>query len=387
MRVLLHTGKGGVGKTTVALATALGAARHGHRVCVLSTDPAHSLSDGLGVPVGSSFRRITDGVWAREVRAQTDLDRSWTSIQAWLRGLLRDEADALVAEELVAFPGVEELMSLRAVGEVEATGEFDLCVVDCAPTGSTLRMLRFPDALRIFMSHFFDLERRGARLLRPLLRGLDAGRLLPQEDFFDAFERLYEEVDDIQQILRDESRTSARLVLNPTRVIVDESRRAYSYLSLYGVVTDAVIVNRVMPESLGHGYFSRWAERERAELERIEADFPVPIRRIEQRTTEVIGVAPLEALAVELFGESDPAAFGTTERPLRVRRAAGRTRLEIDLPGASKEEIEVHARGDELLLRVRDARRAIALPDSLVGRPIERVRLRPPTLEIGFGDG
>ena len=125
----------------------------------------------------------------------------------------------------------------------------------------------------------------------------------------------------------------------------------------------------------------------RAELERIEADFPVPIRRIEQRATEVIGVAPLEALAVEIFGESDPAAFGTTDRPLRVRRAAGRTRLEIDLPGASKEEIEVHARGDELLLRVRDARRAIALPDSLVGRPIERVRLRPPTLEIGFGDG
>jgi arsenite-transporting ATPase len=387
MRVLLHTGKGGVGKTTVALATALGAARHGQRVCVLSTDPAHSLADALGEPVGPNVRPIAERVWAREVRAQTDLDRSWASIQAWLRELLREEADALVAEELVAFPGIEELMALRAVREVEATGDFDLCVVDCAPTGSTLRMLRFPDALRIFMTHFFEIERRGARLLRPLLRGLDVGRLLPREEFFDAFERLYEEVDDVQRILLDGTRTSARLVVNPARIVVDESRRAFAYLSLYGVTTDAVIVNRVMPESAGRGYFSRWVERERAELARIESDFPVPVRRIGLRATEVIGIEALAELARDVFGDADPSAPLSTGRPLRIRRAAGRTRLEIDLPGVTKEEIEVLAKGDELHLRVRDARRALALPESLVGRPIERVRLRPPTLEIGFGDG
>ena len=193
MRVLLHTGKGGVGKTTLALASALAAARHGHRVCVLSTDPAHSLADALASPVGPNARRVTPGVWAREIRAQVELDRGWQSVQAWLRELLREEADALVAEELLAFPGIEELVALRAVREVEQTGDFDLCIVDCAPTGSTLRMLRFPDALRIFMEHFFDLERRGARLLRPLMRGFEAGRLIPREDFFDAFERLYED--------------------------------------------------------------------------------------------------------------------------------------------------------------------------------------------------
>ena len=386
MRVLLHTGKGGVGKTTLALATALGAARHGHRVCVLSSDPAHSLADALGVPVGASARRITDRVWAREIHAQIELDRAWSSIQSWLRELMRDEADELVAEELLAFPGIEELVALRAVREVEQTGDFDVCVVDCAPTGSTMRMLRFPDALRIFMTHFFEFERKGARLLRPLVRGFEAGRLLPKEEFFDAFERLYEEIDDVQRILLDTDRTSARLVVNPTRVVVDETRRSFAYLSLYGIATDAVLVNRVMPDAVGEGYFSRWRDREREELRAIEESFPVPIRRVSLRPWEVVGVPALEALGRDLFGDVDPAARLAEGRPLRIRRAGGRTRLELDLPGIEKGEVEVAARGDALHLRVRDMRRALTLPDSLVGRAIERVRLRPPVLEIQFAE-
>ena len=266
MRVLLVTGKGGVGKTTHALATAFGAAAHGHRVCVLSADPAHSLGDALARPVGAAAVRVAKGVVAREVNAQHELDRSWGEIQQWLRALLRDGANDLVAEELLVFPGLEELLALRAVREAEATGEFDVCVVDCAPTGATLRMLRFPDALKIFMENFFDLERRGARLLRPLVARTHAGRLLPREEFFDAVERLFGEVEDVRQILLDEARTSARLVVNPARVVVDETRRAYAYLCLYGVATDAVIVNRLLPEIAAGGWFGRWAAKERDEL-------------------------------------------------------------------------------------------------------------------------
>ena len=387
MRVLLYTGKGGVGKTTIALASALGAAKHGHRVCVLSSDPAHSLADALGQPVGPHPRRITENVYAREIRAQVELDGAWHSVQAWLRELLRDEADALVAEELLAFPGIEELVALRAVREVEQTGDFDVCVVDCAPTGSTMRMLRFPDALRIFMEHFFEFERKGARLLRPLVRGFDAGRLIPREEFFDAFERLYEEIDDVRQILLDGDRTSARLVVNPTRVVVAETRRSFAYLSLYGVATDAVLVNRVMPESVGAGYFSRWLELEREELAAIDRSFPVPIRRVSLRPKEVIGIEALEALALDLFGDDDPAARFASGRPIRFRRVGGRTRMEIDLPGITKEEIEVFAKGADLHLRVRDGRRSISLPETLAGRAIEKVRLREPVLEILFRDG
>ncbi len=386
MRVLVYTGKGGVGKTTLALASALGAAQHGHRVCVLSTDPAHSLADALGMPVGPHPRRITENVYAREISAQVELDGAWKEVQAWLRELLREEADSLIAEELLAFPGIEELVALRAVREVEQTGDFDVCVIDCAPTGSTMRMLRFPDALRIFMEHFFEFERKGARLLRPLVRGFDAGRLIPKEEFFDAFERLYEEIDDVRQILLDSERTSARLVVNPTRVVVDETRRSFAYLSLYGIATDAVLVNRVMPESVGEGYFSRWLELERRELKTIEESFPVPIKSVSLRPREVIGLPALEELARDLFGNDDPAARFAEGRPIRFRRVDGRTRLEIDLPGISKAEISVSAKGSDLHLQVRDGRRSISLPETLVGRPVEKVRLREPILEIHFGD-
>jgi len=369
------------------MASALGAAQHGHRVCVLSSDPAHSLADVLGQPVGPHPRRITENVYAREIGAQVELDGAWNSIQAWLRELLRNEADTLVAEELLAFPGIEELVALRAVREVEQTGDFDVCVIDCAPTGSTMRMLRFPDALRIFMEHFFEFERKGARLLRPLMRGFDAGRLIPREEFFDAFERLYEEIDDVRQILLDGDRTSARLVVNPTRVVVEETRRSFAYLSLYGIATDAVLVNRVMPESVGEGYFSRWLELEREELDAIDRSFPVPIRRVSLRSKEVIGTKALEELSRDLFGDEDPASRFATGRPIRFRRVGERMRMEIDLPGIAKEEIEVLAKGTDLHLRVRDGRRSISLPDSLIGRPIEKVRLRETVLEILFGDG
>jgi len=353
---------------------------------VLSTDPAHSLGDALGEPVGPHPKPVAPNVHAWEIRAQVELDRAWQSVQAWLRELLREEADALVAEELLAFPGIEELVALRAVRQVEQTGDFDVCVVDCAPTGSTMRMLRFPDALRIFMEHFFELERRGARLLRPLMRGFEAGRLIPREDFFEAFERLYFEIDEVRQILLDGSRTSARLVVNPTRVVVDETRRSFAYLSLYGIATDAVLVNRVMPESVEGGYFSRWLEREREELAAIDESFPVPIRRVSLRPQEVIGASALEALGIDLFGDADPAARFAEGRPIRLRRGAGRTRMEILLPGISKEEIEVWAKGADLYLRVRDGRRSISLPESVVGKSIERVRLREGVLEILFGE-
>jgi arsenite-transporting ATPase len=321
---------------------------------------------------------------AQEVAAIDELDRGWGEIQRWLRELLREEADELVAEELLVFPGMEELVSLRAIREVEATGDFDVCVVDCAPTGATLRLLRFPDALRIFMEHFFELERSGARILRPIARRAGAGRLIPREEFFDAFERLYRDVEDVRQILLDDSRTSARLVVNPTRIVVDEACRSFAYLSLYGVATDAVLINRLLPSVASGGYFARWADRERVELERIEESFPVPRLRAPLLEREPIGPDALDALAREMFGERDPCERMAAARPISLYKRGPRTVLAIELPGASKEEVDVVATGAELFVRVRDARRRIALPDSLQGKRVEESRLERGRLEVVF---
>jgi arsenite-transporting ATPase len=386
MRVLLHTGKGGVGKTSLAMATALGAAAHGHRVFLLSTDTAHSVGDALGIRVGPEPREVAPGVVAQEVAALAELDRSWSAIRSWFADLLRGRGDdLLVAEEVLALPGLEELVALRAVCEVERSGRFDVCVVDCAPTGSTLRLLRFPDALRWFMEHFFDVKRRAARLVRPLADRVGAGRLIAPDEVFAAAERLYEEVRDVRDILLDTDRTSARLVVNPARVVVDETRRSFAYLSLYGVATDAVLVNRVLPDGAAGGYFARWAERQARELEEIEQGFPLPVLKAPLCPHEPIGVEPLRALGTALYAGRDPAERLAPRRPIRWEKRAERTLMVIDLPGMDAADVDVAARGTDLLLQVRDAQRRLALPDSVAGRPVASARLEAGVLEIEFG--
>jgi len=384
MRVLLHTGKGGVGKTSLAVATALGAAEHGHRVFVLSTDSAHSVGDALGRPVGPRPVEVAPNVVAQEVAALAEIDRSWSEIQRFLQEMLRDDADELVAEELLVFPGMEEFVALRAVKEIEATGEFDVCVVDCAPTGSTLRLLRLPDMLRFFMENFFATERAAARAIRPVADRLGVGRFIAPDEVFAAFDRLYGDIEDVHQILLDVDRTSARLVVNPARVVVEETRRSFAYLSLYGVATDAVLINRVLPENAAGGYFTKWAERERTELSEIEQSFPVPRFSAALQPNEPIGVPALRSLARELYGERDPADLFSRSRPIRLEKREGRTVLEVDLPNASAGEVDVAAHGSELLIRMRDFQRRISLPTSLVGLPLAGVTLEKGVLEIVF---
>ncbi|MDJ0846898.1 MAG: ArsA family ATPase [Myxococcota bacterium] len=384
MRVLLHTGKGGVGKTSSALATALAAAEHGHRVFVLSTDAAHSLGDALGRSVGPKPVEVAENVVAQEVEVLAELDRAWSEIQAWLTDFLREHGEDLVVEELLVFPGLEELVALRAVKDVEEAGEHDVCVVDCAPTGSTLRMLRLPDVFRFFMERFFEKKRRAMRLVKPVADRVGMGRFVAPDSVFEAFARLYDDVEDVRQILLDADRTSARLVVNPARVVVDETRRSFAYLSLYGVATDALLVNRVLPDAAAGGWFARWADRERRERDAIASSFPVPRFEAPLLAREPIGVEALRGLGRALFGDTDPAAVLTRARPIRLEKRDGRTVLEIDLPHAVREDVDIAVHGADLLIRVRDARRIVSLPASVVGRAVEGVRLAKGVLEVVF---
>ena len=234
------------------------------------------------------------------------------------------------------------------------------------------------------MQNLWRWERRTARVLRPVAERLGAGRLVAPESVFDAFERLYAEIESVRQILLDEDRTSARLVVNPARVVVEETRRSFAYLCLYGVATDAVIVNRVLPETAARGYFARWAERERAELAEIEKSFPVPQLFAPLRPTEVHGVAALGELGRELYGARDPAELFVRRRPVRLAKRAGAALLEIDLPNANADEVDVWLRGDDLFVSVRDCERRIALPSSVGGLPIAGTRWRDGVLEVRF---
>jgi len=384
MRVLLYTGKGGVGKTTLASASALEAARRGRRVFLLSADPAHSLSGALGLPLGHEPREVAPGLVAREFSTIDELDQAWATIESWLAELLVEDVDGFASEELFAFPGLEELVALRAIREVEATGDYDLCVVDCAPTGATLRMLRLPDVLRFYMESVFDWKRRGARALRPWLRRLGAGSWVPGEEVFDAALQLYEEIADVREILLDEARTSARLVLTPSRVVLAEARRAFAYLSLYGVATDAVVVNGILPEEAADPLLAGWRAKEKLLLQEIEDSFPVAQLRASRLSHEPIGTAALAELGRRVFTELDPAARLHEGRPIRVVREEGRSVLRIELPFVGKDEVDVARAGSDLCIRVRDTRRLVALPDSLSGREILGAGLDESVLKVVF---
>jgi arsenite-transporting ATPase len=256
--------------------------------------------------------------------------------------------------------------------------------VDCAPTGSTLRMLRLPDVLRLVMENFWDWKRRTARALRPVADRVGLGRFVAPEAVFDAFERLYAEIESVRQILLDEQRTSARLVVNPAKIVVDETRRSFAYLCLYGVATDAVLINRLLPAEAGHGYFARWAEREREQLADIERSFPVPLLRAPLHQGELIGVEALARLGRELYGERDPADHFSARRPLRLSKRDGATVLSIDVATLESEDVDVLVRGDDLWVGMRDFERRIALPDSLSGLAVTSAELVDGVLEVAF---
>src|ERR671916_3388533 len=261
-RTILYTGKGGVGKTSVAAATARRCAAQGLRTVVLSTDPAHSLSDVLETELGGDPTPCGDGLFGQEVQAQEEMERHWEAVQEWFGELLADRGvDPISAEELTVPPGMDELFSLLQIKRHHESGDYDVIVVDCAPTGETLRLLSFPDIARWWLEKVLPWEKRLISAARPLARTfLDVP--LPNEDVFSDVQRLVRNLIAMNEILGDREHASIRLVMNPDRMVVKEAQRTFTYLNLYGYLTDAVVVNRVFPEELAGGYFDEWRERQ-----------------------------------------------------------------------------------------------------------------------------
>lgn len=384
-RVLLFTGKGGVGKTTTSAASALACADAGLRTIVLSTDPAHSLADAFDVALGDDATEIAPNLWGQQFDTQARMEDAWVDIQQWLVEVFEWAGVAAIeAEELSVIPGLDEVFALSDINAYAASGEWDVVVVDCAPTAETLRLLSLPDILRWYMDRVFPMSRKVNKVVSPLL-GRVSGLPTPGDDVFGSAARFYDRLDGVRDLLADTDRTSVRLVVNPERLVVAEARRTHTYLSLFGYQVDAVVANRLLPERIVDPFFAAWKARHAEHLTTIEEGFaPVPILRAELAGDEVVGVDALRAFGAGLYATLDPSAILHHASPLRIEREGADHVLVLDLPFADKDDLDLGRRDDELLIRVGGHRRSLLLPDTLRSRPVGSATLRDGNLRIVF---
>ncbi len=387
MRVLLVTGKGGVGKTTVAAATALKAAELGHRTLVMSTDPAHSLADAYDLPLGDQPQEVTKNLQAQQIDSQRRLEQYWGEVRAYLTDLFDwSGLRGIEAEELSVFPGMDELFALSDIKDHAASGEHDLLVVDCAPTAETLRLLSLPEILGWYMDKIFPVERKVVRAMRPVLSRV-VSMPIAGEEVFDAAEGFYGRIQGVRDILTNPFVTSARLVLTPEKMVINEARRTYTYLGLFGYAVDAVIVNRVLPEEITDPYFKRWHEVQEEHMQSIEEGFAdVAIRQLRLFDEEMVGVPKLRLLADELYGDLDPVDRMSESEPFQVHEDGSDVVLAIAVPFAERGEVDVMRHGEELIITVGSYRRAFILPDSLKRREVRRAQLEEGSLRVTFGE-
>jgi arsenite/tail-anchored protein-transporting ATPase len=386
MRIVLVTGKGGVGKTTVAAATALAAADAGMRTLVTSTDPAHSLSDALMVRLESEPTEVAEGLEGQQIDTQQQLDRYWGSIRDQLMDVLDwGGAAGIEAEEFLVFPGMDELFALLEVNRHARSGDYDVLVVDCAPTAETLRLLSLPEVLSWYFERVLPTERRLMRAARPLLNRL-TDLPIPEDEVFTAAQSVFESIEGVKELMANPEVTSARLVVNPEKMVIDEARRTYSYLGLFGYGVDGVVVNRVLPDLVEDPYFERWRAIQKGHLDSIDDAFAeVPRLRLRLFDDEMVGVERLRLMAGELYGDQHPIEDFHATSPFRVIESGDSVTMELDVPFFDKSELNVFRHGNELYVQLGSYRRSFLLPDALHRRDVTRARLEGGTLQVSFG--
>jgi arsenite-transporting ATPase len=383
-RTILYTGKGGVGKTSVAACTARRCAAAGARTLVISTDPAHSLSESLEVKLGGEPVRVDERLWGQEVKAQEEIEHHWSGVQDWLGELFVERGvDRISAQELTVPPGMDELFSLLRLQAHHQSGEWDTIIVDCAPTGETLRLLSFPDVARWWIEKVFPFERQILAAARPIARSL-LDIPLPSQAVFADIQRLSQNLIAMNEILRDRRHCTIRLVMNPDKMVIGEAMRTFTYLNLYGFLTDAVIVNRLFPPGVGD-YFADWRRLQEEHLERVNSAFsPVPVLCAPYFEQEVVGAEMLDRLADALFCAHDPSDVLYTALTQELTVSEAGARLRLALPFASKGEISLKKIGPELIVGVDGQRRTIMLPPALAGLRPTAATFEDGALEISF---
>jgi arsenite-transporting ATPase len=385
MRVILFTGKGGVGKTTVAAATAVRAAGAGLRTLIMSTDPAHSLADAFEVRIGDDPSEIAPNLWAQQIDAQERLEDNWREIQDYMVQVMNwAGTETIQAEELTVIPGIDEIFALIDVKTHVESESYDVVLVDCAPTAETLRLLSLPDIMNWYIERIFPVQRRVVRAVRPLV-SRTTNLPIAGDKVFAAVERLHRNLDAVRHILSDEAMSSVRLVVNPEKMVIAEARRTYTYLALFGYRVDAIVVNRILPSDVTDPYFGKWKDIQAEHLATVHESFePVPILEARLFDREMVGVGLLGEMAAEVYADRDATSVLYLDDPIQVAKHDGGYILSMRLPFVTGGDLDVHRRGDELFVRVGSYKRNLLLPQTLKRLAIRGANLVEDHLEIGF---
>lgn len=386
-RVIVYSGKGGVGKTSVAAATGLLCAERGLRTIVISTDIAHSLADSFERELGPEPVLIAPRLWGQQSDVYHNIRKYWGTIQGYVASVFRWRGlDEVMSEEMTVIPGMDELASLLWIAEHHDSGAYDVVVVDAAPTGETLRLLSLPEAGRWWLEKIMPVERSIARIAGPIVRRT-IGMPMPTDQVFAAGEELFHRLEHMRALLADAATSSIRVVLNLEKMVIRESQRAFTYFHLYGYLTDLVVVNRVLPDDVG-AYFQGWRDAQRRYRPLVDEMFaPVPLRDVPFFEQEVVGLEMLRRVGEALFADADPTTVFFRGRPYQVAQEDGEHVISLQLPFTAKGEVKLSRHSDELVLEVGPFRRNLILPRLLADAPTRGARLEGDTLRIRFGAG
>lgn len=371
MRILTFTGKGGVGKTSVSAATAVRLSQLGYRTLVLSTDPAHSLSDSFNLPLGAEPTKIKENLHAIEVNPYVDLKQNWNSVQKFYSKIFMAQGvSGVMADEMTILPGMEELFSLLRIKRYKASGLYDVLVLDTAPTGETLRLLSLPDTLSWGMKAVKNVTKYIVKpLSKPLSKMSDKiAFYIPPSDAIDSVDQVFDELADIREILTDNKKSTVRLVMNAEKMSIKETMRALTYLNLYGFKVDMVLVNRLLDTKEKSGYLENWKTIQQKYLGEIEESFaPLPVKKLRMYEQEIVGLTSLELFAKDIYGDSDPSEMMFDEPPIKFVRNGNIYEVQLKLMFANPVDIDVWVTGDELYIHIGNQRKIITLPISLTG--------------------
>ena len=386
MRIILYSGKGGVGKTSLSAATAVRSAQLGRRTLVVSTDAAHSLADALQVPVASEPTRVSPNLDALEIDVNRELSAHWGVVQDFItRFMTFQGVNDVVAEELAIFPGMDELFSLLKVKGYAEKKTYDVIVIDTAPTGETIRMLGVPEVLNFYLKRIFPIQRTVLKSVRPVARRV-TDMPIPSDEMLGAVQTILRQLEGMGPLLQDPKQSSIRIVLNPERMVINESQRLYTYLNLFGFPVDAVIANRVLPPQARSEYFDKWFDIQAGHLQHARKAFdPLPMFEARLFDREMVGVDLLERFAQDVFHDQDPTDVFFRERPMEVKKEGAGYALYIRLPFAEKDKIQVWTHGEELVVQVDNQRRHLLLPRSLASRKLEGAAFEQQRLRVAFG--